>query len=60
MTARTEVAAFTREREQVFVRTVVAPDACEAVLQYAAREELLGDLRDHGAPWPYSRATRSS
>ena len=31
--------------------TIVAPHACEAVLQYAAREELLGNLRDHGAPW---------
>jgi hypothetical protein len=32
------------------VCTIVAPDACEAVLQYAAREELLRNLRDHWAP----------
>ena len=49
VTARTEVAPLTREREQVFVRTVVTANTREPVVEDAAREELLGDLRDDGA-----------
>jgi len=60
MTARTEGAAFAGEREQVLVRAGVAADAGEAVLQYATREQLVGDLPDDGPHGPYSRAKRSS
>jgi hypothetical protein len=48
---RTAVAALAGEREQVFVCTVVAADAGEAVVEDAAGEALVGDLCDHGAPW---------
>jgi hypothetical protein len=41
---RTEVAALTREREEILVRARVAADAGEAVLEHAAGEELVGDL----------------
>ena len=47
---RAEVATLTREREQILVRTRVAADAGEAVLQHAAGEELVRDLRHDGAP----------
>jgi len=33
------------------VRARIAADACEPVLQHAAREERVSDLRDHGPPW---------
>ena len=49
-TAGAEVAALTGEREPVFVCTVVAADAGEAVLKHAAGEELVRDLRDDGPP----------
>ena len=45
-----ELPALAREGEEVLVRAGVAADAGEAVLQHAAREELVSDLRDHGAP----------
>jgi hypothetical protein len=48
--AGAEVPAFAGEGEQVLVGTVVTPDAREAVLEDAAGEELVRDLRDHGAP----------
>jgi hypothetical protein len=32
------------------VRARVAPDARESVVEHATGEELVGDLRDHGAP----------
>jgi hypothetical protein len=51
VTARAEIAALTREREQVFVRTVVTANTREPVVEDAAGEELVGDLCDHGAPW---------
>jgi hypothetical protein len=41
---RTEVAALTRERDQILVRAGVTADAGEAVLEHAAGEELVGDL----------------
>ena len=50
VTAGADVAARAREREQVFVRTVVTANTREPVVEDTAREELLGDLRDHGAP----------
>ena len=49
-TTRTEVAALAREREHVFVCTVVAADAREPVVEHAAGEELVSDLGDDGAP----------
>jgi hypothetical protein len=50
VTARTEVAASTREREQILVRARVAADAREPVLEHPAFEERVRDLRDHGPP----------
>ncbi len=50
MAARAEVATLTREREQIFVRTVVTANTREPVLEAAARQELIGDLRDDGTP----------
>jgi len=50
VTARAEVAALAGEREQVLVRARVTTDAGEAVLQHAAREKRVGDLRDDGTP----------
>ena len=50
MTARAVMATRAREREQVFVCTVVAADAREPVVEHAAGEERVGDLCDHGAP----------
>ena len=38
--------ALAGEGQQILVRTVVAADARESVLQHAAGEELVGDLRD--------------
>ena len=48
--ARAEIAALAGEREQVLVRAGVAADAREPVVEDAAGEELVGDLRDDGAP----------
>jgi len=48
--ARAEIAALAREREQVFVRTGVAADAGEAVLEDPTREELIGHLPDDRTP----------
>ena len=48
--ARAEVPTLAREREQVLVFTVVAADARKPMFENAAREELVGDLRDDGAP----------
>jgi hypothetical protein len=42
VTARTEVAALAREREQVFVRAGLTADAGDAMLEHAAGEELQG------------------
>ena len=50
MTARAEVPAFAGERQQVLVRTGVAADAREAVLEDPAREELVGNLSDDRTP----------
>jgi hypothetical protein len=50
MTTWAEVPALTREREQVLVRAGIAADAGEAVLEDAAGTELVGALRDDGAP----------
>jgi hypothetical protein len=50
VTAGAEVPALAREREQIFVRTVVTANTREPVVEDAAGEELLGDLRDDGAP----------
>ena len=49
MTAGTEVAALTREREQIHVRAGIVADAREPVVEHAAGEERVRDLRDHGA-----------
>jgi hypothetical protein len=51
VTAGAEVAARAREREQVFVRTVVTANTREPVIEHAAGEELVSDLCDDGAPW---------
>ena len=49
-TARTAVAARAREREQVVERARVAANPRTPVVEHAAGEELVSDLRDHGAP----------
>ena len=51
MTIGAEVPALAGAREQILVRAGVAADAGEAVLQHAARKELVSDLCDDGAPW---------
>lgn len=60
----TEVPTLAGESKQVLMRAVGTANARESVLQDAAGEGLVRDLRDHGAPWaghgPYSRAKRSS
>ena len=48
--AGAEVATLAGEGQQILVRTVVAADAGEAVLQHAAGEERVGHLRDDGTP----------
>lgn len=50
MAAGAEVPPLAGEREQVFVRAGVTPDAREAVREDAAGEELVRDLADDGAP----------
>ena len=50
MTIGAEVPALAGAREQILVRAGVAADARELVVEDAAREELVGDLRDDGAP----------
>jgi len=50
-TARADVSARAGEGQQILVRARIAADACEPVLQHAAREERVSDLRDHGPPW---------
>jgi len=49
--ARAAVATRAGEREQILVRTGVAADAGEAVLQHAAGKERVSNLGDDGAPW---------
>ena len=46
--ARAEVAARAGEREQILLRAGLEAEAGEAVFQHAARDKLLGDLRDDG------------
>lgn len=50
MPAGAEVAALAGEGQQILVRASVAPDAREPVVERAAGEELVGDLRDDRAP----------
>ena len=45
-----DVAAFTREREQILVRARLAAEAREPVLEHPAGEELVSDLHDDGPP----------
>jgi len=51
VTARAAVSARAGEGQQILVRARIAADAGEPVLQHAAREERVSDLRDHGPPW---------
>ena len=48
--AGAEVAALAGEGQQILVRARIAADAGEAVLEDAAGEELVSDLRDDGPP----------
>ena len=50
VTAGAEVPALAREREQVFVRAGVTANTREPVVEDAAGEELVRDLRDDGPP----------
>ena len=49
MARGTKPAAFAREREEVFVFAIIAPDAGEPALQGAAVDEFPQDLFDHRA-----------
>ncbi len=46
-----EVVARAREGQQRLVRARVAANAREPVVEHAAGEERVSDLRDDGAPW---------
>lgn len=50
MTAGAEVAALAGEGQQILVRAGIAADAREPVVEHAAREELVGNLRHDGTP----------
>jgi len=50
VTAGAAVAARAREREQIRVRARLAAAAGEPAIEHAAGEELVGHLRDDGAP----------
>ena len=48
MAARAEVATLAGERQQILMRTGVAADAREAVLEDTKRQEVVGRLRTDG------------
>ena len=50
MTIGAEVPALAGARQQILVRARIAADAREPVVEHAAGEELVSDLRDDGAP----------